>query len=195
MHAQIKFMGMILIVASCSGLGLQLAHLYRLRIRQCRQVEQGLQRLLGEIRFHRVTLEEALRETGQAMEKGPFAQFLIRVAERLAGHDSRNQNGRSEDTDGHMSWTMPCSNLGQVWQQEGKRYVETSLLQEEQEILLALGQELGTLDMEEQIRSLQQCLEQWHQHMALLQSREETHGRLCRGIGISAGVFLAILLL
>ena len=73
--------------------------------------------------------------------------------------------------------------------------MEGSLLQEEQELLLRLGQELGTLDLEEQVRSLQHCLDQWRQHIEGLQRKVESHGRLYRGIGVSVGVFLAILLL
>ena len=190
MQSQIKFLGMVLIVASCSGLGMQLAHLYGSRIRQCRQVEQCLQRLLGEIRFHQIPLEEALRETGRALGGQGFAAFLLRLSQRLSSAlegEERQENGESQEN-GEPT-------LAFVWREELERYLDTSLLQEEGELLLPLGQELGTLDLETQVRSLRQCLEQWHQHMEMLQRQEQTHGRLCRGMGVSVGVFLAILLL
>jgi len=177
-QSQIKFIGMVLIVASCSGFGLQLAHLYGQRIRQCRQVEQSLQRLLGEIRFHRLPLEEALRETGKAMGSQGFAGFLLRVSGRLEPAQEQEE-----------------TTLSMVWQEEWERYLETCLLQEEQELILLLGRELGTLDLEEQVRALQHCLDQWRQHIEGLECQKEPHGRLCRGVGVSVGVFLAILLL
>ena len=68
-------------------------------------------------------------------------------------------------------------------------------VQEEQELILLLGRELGTLDLEEQVRALQHCLDQWRQHIEGLECQKEPHGRLCRGVGVSVGVFLAILLL
>ena len=85
--------------------------------------------------------------------------------------------------------------LGQIWKQELEPYLEESLLQEEGNLLLPLGQELGTLDLEAQVRSLRQCLEQWHRHMEELQTQEKIHSRLCRGLGMSIGVFFAIMLL
>ena len=85
--------------------------------------------------------------------------------------------------------------LSMVWQEEWERYLETCLFQEEQELILLLGRELGTLDLEEQVRALQHCLDQWRQHIEGLECQKEPHGRLCRGVGVSVGVFLAILLL
>lgn len=178
MQAQLKFIGMVLIVASCSGLGLQLAHLYGNRISQCRQVEQCLQRLLGEIRFHQIPLEEALRDTGKAFGGEGFAGFFLRVSQRLT----------SSQVNGEVA-------LASVWREELDRYLETCQLLGEQEQLFLLGRELGTLDLEEQVRSLQYCLDQWRQRVDGLQRQEETHGRLCRGVGVSVGVFFAILLL
>lgn len=190
MQVQLKFMGMVLIVASCSGLGLQLAHLYGMRIRQCRQVEQCLLRLLGEIRFHQIPLEEALRETGTALGGEGFAAFLLQVSRRLVSM----QEGREPQEHGglEMPGTVAVST---IWQEELECHLESCLLREEQEILFSLGRELGTLDLEEQVRSLQYCLDQWRQHIEGLQRQEETYGRLCRGVGVSVGVFFAILLL
>ncbi len=202
MQAQMKFIGMVLIVASCSGLGLQMAHLYSNRIRQCRQVEQCLQRLLGEIRFHQIPMEEALRETGRALGGEGFAAFLLRVSGRLAPaqenggsreneelqEDRELQHNRERQSNGEVT-------LAAVWREELEHYLEICLFQDEQELLFLLGRELGTLDLEEQVRSLQHCLDQWRQHIEGLQRKEESHGRLCRGVGMSVGVFLAILLL
>ena len=168
-----KPLGMILIVAACSGLGFQMAWMYGRRIRQCRQIEQCLQRLFGEIRFHQLPLAEALRVTGQATED-PFGEFLICLA------------GALED----------CGNgtFFELWQRELSGYLEDSLLQDEQELLMALGRELGELDLDAQVKALQRCLDQWRRSIEELQRQEEKHGRLYRGLGISAGCFLAILL-
>ena len=184
MHTQLKGIGMVLIVVSCSGLGIRLAHLCVERIRQCRQVEQCLRRLLGEIRFHQLPMEEALREAGKTMGNQGFADFFMRLSQRLA---SIREGGKQQEEE---NITLPV-----LWKEELDRYLEGSLLQEEQEMLLRLGQELGTLDLEEQVRSLQHFLDQWCQYVEEIQRRVEPHGRLYRGVGISVGVFLAILLL
>ena len=199
-----KFWGMVLIVASCSGLGFQLAFLYSRRVRECRQIEQSLQRLLGEIRFHQLPLTEALRETGQAAAGTAFAVFLLRVAEQLEaggagryGPGSSNTGGPNAEPAGaeQPDMNQETYTLAQLWQWELDRFARDSLLGEEQELLRELGQELGVLDLEAQVGTLQHCLEQWRGRIEELQRQEEAHGRLYRGVGVSAGVFLAILLL
>ena len=189
MQAQIKFIGMVMIVASCSGAGIQLAHLYGKRIRQCHQVAQCLQRLLGEIRFHQIPLEEALRETGKALGGEGFAKFLLQVSQRLTSFhegDEQQKTGGLQEEEFMLEF---------VWREELEQYLEICWFQEEQELLFLLGRELGILDLEEQVRSLQYCLDQWRQHIEGLHRQEETYGRLCRGVGVSVGVFFAILLL
>ena len=172
-EAWAKPWGILLIIAACSGLGFQLAWSYSHRIRQCRQIEQCLQRLFGEIRFHQLPLTEALRATGQAADHG-FGQFLIGLADTLE--------------------ICGSGSFYSHWQQELERYLEDSLLQEEQELLMVLGQELGELDLDAQVKALQRCLDQWRRAIEELQRQEEKHGRLYRGLGISAGCVLAILL-
>ena len=184
MQTQIKLIGIVLVVVSCSGLGVQLAHLCAERIRQCHQVGQCLQRLLGEIRFHQLPMEEALCEAGKAMGSQGFAEFFVRLSQRLAGSQESGELQTKEDV-----------TLAFLWQEELEQYLKGCLFQEEQEILFQLGRELGTLDLEEQVRSMQHCLDQWRQHVEGLQRKVEPHGRLYRGIGVSVGVFLAILLL
>ena len=172
MAGMIKAAGMLLMVAACSGTGFQLVDLYGRRIQQCLGIHQCLKRLLGEIRFHQLPMQEALGATGQAMERESFAHVFQQVANRL-----------EEEGD-----------LPVIWQQELARYEEEHLLGQEMQWLYRLGTELGVLDLEAQVRSLQQCVEQWQTEVDGLRSREAMYGRLCRGIGVCAGVFLALVL-
>ncbi|MCI8564783.1 MAG: hypothetical protein HFI39_00430 [Lachnospiraceae bacterium] len=169
-----KAAGILLIVASCSGLGFHMAFLYGRRIRECAQIERSVSGLAGEIRFRQTPLTEALDAAGRK-ETGGFSAFLRRLSERLRGFES----GRFEE----------------IWQEELACYLQTSLLGEEAELLLFLGQQLGYLDLEEQQKSLALFLEQWRRQMAGLKQEEEKKGRLYRYLGVFAGFFLAILLL
>ncbi len=191
-------------MASCSGLGFQLSSFYHRRIRECRQIEQCLQRLLGEIRFHQLPLTEALRETGRSAAGTAFADFLLCVADQL----ELGGTGKCDLESGAPGWPdaegagveqsdvdRETYTLAQLWQRELDRFTQDSLLGEEQGLLRELGEELGVLDLEAQVRTLEHCLEQWRDRIRELQRQEETHGRLYRGLGVSAGVFLAILLL
>lgn len=118
--------GILLILISCSGLGFHLAYLYSCRIRECVEIERSVSGLAGEIRFRQTPLAEALYAAGRDGEKG-FPAFLRRLSERLSG----SSGGRLED----------------IWQEELTRYMQTSLLGEEAELLFFLGQQFGYLDL------------------------------------------------
>ncbi len=179
MTGWIRLFGISLILVSCGGTGFHLAWRYRCHLRQCSEMEQGLQRLLGEIRFHQIPMEEALRETGQAMRGTASAVFFLRLARRLAEEEHSGAG---------------CT-LAQLWQQEWENFAGESLFRDEGELMELLGRELGSLDLEAQLRALEHCLDGWKLRIAELRKEEEVHGRLYRGLGIAGGCFLAILLL
>lgn len=172
-----KTVGILLVLISCSGLGFQMAWRYGQRIEECVRIGRCLQRLTGEIRFHQLPLGEALRAAGgSASHDGErFPSLLRRVSVRL------------EDACG--------GSFENLWSQELGDYLQDSPLQEEAELLLYLGQQLGQLDLEEQLKVLYRFLDQWQEHIRSLKGRQEEKGRLYRYLGIFAGCFLAILLL
>ena len=85
--------------------------------------------------------------------------------------------------------------FGSLWEEELMGYLADSLLREEAELLFYLGRQLGNLDLEAQQKALNRFLEQWQEHIRELRSRQESRTRLYRCLGVSAGVFLAILFL
>jgi stage III sporulation protein AB len=168
-----KTAGMILLVISCSGLGFHMAGLYGRRIAECVRIERLLMRLGGEIRFCQTPLAEALRAAGGERTDG-FSCFFS------------NLSGRLEESGGEF---------GSLWEEELMGYLADSLLREEAELLFYLGRQLGNLDLEAQQKALNRFLEQWQEHIRELRSRQESRTRLYRCLGVSAGVFLAILFL
>lgn len=169
-----KAVGILFIVLSCSGLGFQFAWLYSRRIAQCVEIERALQQLSGEIRFRQIPLAEAMRLVGR--EKGKeFSRFLVDLANHLEGCEGGGFSG--------------------IWEEELNRYLQGSLLEEEAELLKSLGQQLGDLDLEAQLKALERFLEQWRGRIGELRRQEEKKGRLYRYLGVFAGFFLAILFL
>lgn len=168
-----KTAGMILLVISCSGLGFHMAGLYGRRIAECVRIERFFGQLAGEIRFCQTPLCEALRAvSGEKTDS--FSSFFARLA------------GRLEEGEGEFGW---------LWEEELALYLRDSLLREEAELLFYLGRQLGNLDLEAQLKALNRFSEQWQEHIRELRGRQESKARLYRCLGVSAGVFLAILLL
>lgn len=166
-----KTVGMLLLVISCSGLGFHMAGLYDRRIAECVRIERFFGQLAGEIRFRQTPLSEALR-----MVSGEKTDGFFSFSGRLAG---RLEEGGNDF----------CS----LWEEELALYLSGSLLREEAELLFYLGQQLGNLDLEAQIKALNRFLEQWQEHIRDLRGKQESRARLYRCLGVSAGVFLAIL--
>ena len=63
------------------------------------------------------------------------------------------------------------------------------------ESLIRLGGELGTIDIEMQVRTLDLYLEQMEQKMEDMRTEQKEKIRLYQCIGVTRGVFLAIILL
>lgn len=169
-----KAAGILLILVSCSCLGFHVALLCRRRIRECVQIERSLTGLMGEIRFRQTPLAEALEVAGRE-GAGEFPAFFRRLSERLSG--------------------FAGGSFEQIWREELTRYLQTSLLGEEAELLFFLGQQLGYLDLEEQQKSLERFLEEWRLQISRLRQEADKRERLYRYLGVFAGFFLAILLL
>lgn len=169
-----KAAGILMIMASCSGLGFHMAFLLGRRIGECQEAERCILALAGELRCRRLPLAEALESVGKS-EKSRFGGFFMKVAGRLQALDG--------------------GSFRLIWSQELDRYLEDSLFREEAELLYGLGRQLGYLDLEEQLTILFRFQEQWRMHMESLRAEAEKKERLYRCLGVFAGFFLAILLL
>lgn len=174
-----KGTGLILILVSCSGLGFQAAGMLHRRIRECQAIEQSFRRLMGEIRYGQLPMAEALRQAaGQGQSGGSpsaFAAFFLRTASRLERRDH--------------------GTFRQIWQEELDGYLQGSVLREEGALLQGLGEQFGSLDLEEQCLALERFLQEWTRQIAELQEQEKRKGHLYRSLGICAGLFLVLILI
>lgn len=65
---------------------------------------------------------------------------------------------------------------------------------EERRCLLQLGESLGRFDADVQAAALSRCMQMLERFLADAQTKADGDGRLCRGLGLSGGLMLAILL-
>ena len=88
------------------------------------------------------------------------------------------------------------TSLAGIWEEETRTHLpETGIPQDMLESLIRLGGELGTIDIEMQVRTLDLYLEQMEQKMEDMRTEQKERIRLYQCIGVTGGVFLAIILL
>ena len=88
------------------------------------------------------------------------------------------------------------TSLAGIWEEETREYVaETGIPQDMMESLIHLGSELGTIDIEMQVKTLDLYLEQMEQKMEDMRTEQKERIRLYQCVGVTGGIFLAIILL
>ena len=170
-----RCIGAMLIIIATTGWGMCQAWKIEECYRQMRYLRKLIFRLRSELQYSRQMLPEAVLLTGKDAQE-PYQSWLLSLYERL-----RNRQGTS---------------LSVIWQEEVKEYLtDVELPEEIVESLGRIGSELGTIDLQMQIRTLDLYMESMEQRMEELHAEEKERIRLHRCIGITAGIFLSIILL
>ena len=88
------------------------------------------------------------------------------------------------------------TSLAGIWEEETRKYLaETGIPQDMMESLIRLSSELGTIDIEMQVKTLDLYLEQMEQKMEDMRTEQKERIRLYQCVGVTGGIFLAIILL
>ena len=168
-----KLLGVMLILISCSGLGMGQSRALSKRL-------QGLEALLrmtvlikGEIRFAGVSLADAFEGAGERMT-GQCREFLVCVSREL-----REKNGKSFASIFRECAIVHLDGLG--------------LKKEEQRLLFSLGDHLGYLDLEMQMKQLTMYEEELTRIMEELRREMPEKKKVYQSLGILGGILLAVL--
>ena len=170
----LKFIGFLLVLAGTGGLGWYGAERYAFRIRLLAELEQALQYLYGEIEYAGSDMVELCENLSARSSYGK--DFW-----KAMGQDLQKREGQT---------------LEMLWQKNVKTLSGYACLtKEDTELLTGIGENLGNLDRQTQLHTLgifQSRLEE-----IIKQARKEYHSKakISGVIGITAGLFLCILLL
>lgn len=168
-----KWIGLCMILAGCSGMGLCFAGDYTKRIIALGQLEQMLGFIRDEISLHCLPLCTAIQRCAGRMD-GIYQQFLHEVGsslEQFSGED-----------------------IAVIWRGHAK-IINKDITKKEYELFVHGMDQTGFLDSATQAEVLSQLQQSFfEQKKELMQKKEETV-KLYRTIGILAGVFVCILLL
>ena len=142
-----------MVILAGSGWGMLQAAKIEECYRQMRYLRKLIFRIRSEVRYSRRVLPEAFLSVGSEAQE-PYKMWLLSLYERL-----ENRQGTS---------------LAGIWEEETRTHLPViGIPQDMLESLIRLGGELGTIDIEMQVRTLDLYLEQMEQKMEDMRTEGE----------------------
>ena len=176
-----RYIGILMMAGALAAGGFWAADQWKEKLELLLLFRQMMFYLKGQILYANATLPEALREVGGRYAEGrsgflkePGA-FFLRVAERL-------------EEQGDVPFPV-------IWKEEAERFPPGFPLEAgDHKNLLALGENLGYAHKDMQERVLLLYLEKLDGEIGGLRGQVREKCRLYTGLGIMAGLFLAVVL-
>ncbi len=168
----IRLMGAVLIIAGCGGMGLCAAARLEGRVRDLGELAAGLDTLRRELGWRLSPLPDGLYAAGRAL-RGPAADFFTRCAQRAGAPD------------------------GQPFQEVWRAELDAAPLRlkpEDRALLDRLGPVLGRYDGGSQRQALEEGAAGLRALQGAAADERSRLGRVYGVLGITAGLFAAIVL-
>ena len=168
-----KIVGAAFVLISSGGIGFLYAQQLIKRVREMEELYQLLKLILGDIRYMRTTLPEAV-EKARKRHKGSFQTFLFEVEKRLR--------------------ESPGISFADIWKEAIKNGLSLCALKEEdKQKLMCFGDAISAVDRETLMQCFEQYLYELQQEASELQRACAAKVKLYRCLGIMSGFFLVIL--
>lgn len=170
----LKIFGFILIITSTTGIGFCVGNNMRLRLEELKELKKILGMLRGEIRYTGTPLYEAFGVIGKRT-KGVYSDFFLQTAREL-----EELNGKS---------------IREIWQGIKEKSRNSHLSEKDFERFMQFGDNLGYLDKEMQLSTIELYLEQIETELTEGYANYNKNSRLCKALGICGGLFLTLMLI
>lgn len=170
-----KALGCILVILSSSLMGFYFSNELKCRIDDMKELKKLIVLLRGDIRYGSTPLPEAISAIARRHE-GRFKSFFTTVSTKLKEYSG--------------------STLSQVWKEAvEKELFETSLSKRDKYHLIWFGENLGYLDKEMQMNTLDLFLTQLEDEINELSKSAKEKAYLYNSLGIMAGIFISIIMI
>lgn len=170
----VKIFGSVLVLAACIGYTNGLMEKQKNHESILQSLVQILGLLMGEIRYERLPMAEAFCRMDKKYN-GPAATVMKQIADKLASVSYENLEG---------VWA-------EAFRGEQKRLMLTD---EELDILLDVGKNLGYLDADAQISHLEGCQKRLQQKVDAAAKEIAEKRKVYRYLGVAAGVLVILVL-
>ena len=162
-----------MILVSGTGCGFALSSRLTRRKRNLEMILRMLILLKGEIRYGNTSLYDAFTGAAGKLD-GKYREFFLNTAE--------------------MMQTRKGENFGDLFRSCAEKTFGTAgLTPEEKEKLYSLGDRLGYLGMDMQLKQLEMLERELEYSLGELQKELPEKKKICRSLGVLLGIFLAVL--
>lgn len=170
-----KIIGCILVVLSSAGMGFFFSNEMKCRIEDLKELRKLIVLLRGDIRYGSTPLPEAISIIARR-HNGCFQAFFTKVSSKL--------NELSGVT------------FSRIWKEAVENdLTDTSLNKKDKSQLIHFGDNLGYLDKDMQMNTLDLYLTQLEDEIQELTKTVKEKAYLYKSLGIMAGVFISIVML
>ncbi|MCX4269713.1 MAG: stage III sporulation protein AB [Lachnospiraceae bacterium] len=171
----IRILGIVVVLLASCGLGFRISYELSYRIEDLQQIKRVLVMLRGEIKYANTPLTEAWSSIAFRVPE-PWKSFLKELTEAMEAYDG--------DT------------FASIFQKMQKKYLDgTSLLSKDINRLADFGANLGYLDKEMQLGSIDLYLEELEGEMKEAEGKAEKNSKLYRIMGMAVGVLILLIIL
>jgi len=171
----LKIIGCILVIASSSGIGFFFSNEMRCRINDLKELRKLIALLRGDIRYASTPLPEAI-STIARRHTGGFQPFFTSVSIKLHEFSGLTFSG--------------------IWKEAvEKELLDTSLAKQDKLHLIQFGDNLGYLDKDMQLNTLDLYITQLEDEIVDLSKTAKEKAYLYNSLGIMAGIFISIIML
>lgn len=170
----LKIIGCVLIITSSAGMGMYFSGELKNRIADLRDLKKLIFLLRGDIRYTNTPLPEAVQALS-IRHDGKYKDFLAEIAEKL----------------NELGGVSFCT----IWKQAvSKRLEKTSLSKKDLALLAQLGENLGYLDKDMQINTLDLFIGQIEEEIKELSRNVKEKSYLYNSLGIMGGIFITLIM-
>ena len=171
----IKIIGCILIITSSAGMGWYFSGELKNRVLDLRELRKLIFLLRGDIRYANTPLPEAVQALS-IRHDGKYKQFLAEIAERL----------------NELGGISFCT----IWKNSvTKKLDNTSLSKKDLSGLGQLGENLGYLDKDMQMNTLDLYISQIEEDIGDLSRNVKEKSYLYNSLGVMGGIFITLIML
>ncbi|MFA9463246.1 MAG: stage III sporulation protein AB [Velocimicrobium sp.] len=171
----IKMIGSVFVIGATSLFGYLLGREKVIRLAQLKTLKKILYQLRGEIQYGYTPLPEAMGSLGGRNET-VFSEFFLSMQQQL-----KNYEGNT---------------FYSIWKKEiGEKLKQTALSKSDKTKLISLGENLGYLDQEMQIKNIDLYIEGLEEEIVTESNSQKEKIRLYQLLGVLSGIFVTIVML
>lgn len=171
-----KLFGLCLIFCASCGLGFRMSGMIAQRYEELKTLKRVMIMLRGEIKHNHAELGEAFCVIGKRIE-GVYGRWLLYLSKRM------------EEKDGQSMADLFEQSVNEILKKK------SGLRKSDLERLCQLGENLGYLDREMQLSTVDYYMEQLEADREELGKHIKEQRKLCQCMGIICGLFFVLLLL